>query len=476
MSWLILFSVAEWLIRLVMAAVILRRRFPPATALAWLSLIFFLPEVGLVVYLLVGVNHLGRRRVRTHRRVIGELWTADRAKALKHQAIRPEAIAEQRGMILQAESISGNPIVSGNAVELLPEASGKIDALVRDIDAAERHVHLLYYIFRPDVMGHRVADALERAAARGVQCRLLVDAAGSRAFLRDNLAYRLQSANVQVVAALPVAPWRMKLARLDLRNHRKIAVIDGSIGYTGSHNIVTEDYGHPRAGKWIDLSARFAGPVVAQLQNAFLDDWTFETDERLSSPDLLPALQAVGETAAQVVPTGPNYEGETFRRVLVAALNAARRRIIITTPYLVPDEPTMLALAMAADRKVQVDIVVPGRSDHPIVGAAGRSYYEPLIDSGINIYSYKSGMLHAKTITVDDSFGLLGSANIDVRSFNLNFEINVLLYGEQITHLLRFAQNKYLAESELVDLTQWQQRPMALQYLEHAAALLSPLL
>jgi len=275
---------------------------------------------------------------------------------------------------------------------------------------------------------------------------------------------------------LPVSPWRRKLARIDLRNHRKLAVIDGRCAYAGSHNAVNEDYGHRHAGKWIDLSGRFTGPVVAQFQHLFCEDWAFDTEQTLTGQDLFPALEPTGEIAAQVVPTGPNNEGESFRRVLIAALAAAQRHIIMTTPYLIPDEPTLIALAMAADRGVQVDLVVPRKSDHPMVAAAGRYYYQTLLEAGINIHTYSGGMLHAKTITVDDAFSLLGSANLDIRSFYLNFEVNVLLYGEQVTKHLRFAQQRYLNKCQPIVLSEWRERPLIKQYAEGAASLFSPLL
>ncbi|MFW6060967.1 MAG: cardiolipin synthase [Phycisphaeraceae bacterium] len=474
MSWLALWQILQWTIRIAMVPVILRRRFQPVTSLTWLTLIFFLPEVGLLVYLLVGVSYLGRRRARSHERIVGERRLPSYLAETYRE--RPEVHPEQRTMIIQAEQIGGNSILSGNHVELLPEAGRLVDQLVREIDAAEHHVHLLYYIFWPDAVGERVIAALQRAARRGVQCRLLVDATGSRPLLRSAAMQEMRAAGVRAEAALPVTPWRRKLARLDLRNHRKIAVIDGRTAYTGSHNIVTDDYGNKRAGRWVDLSVRLTGPAVAQLQAAFLDDWAFETDERPDDDELFPPLKPAGQVAAQVVPTGPSHEAETFRRVLVAALNTAQRRIILTTPYLVLDEPSMLALAMAADRGVQVDVIVPRKSDHPLVEAAGRWYYDQLLDANVNVHLYTDGMLHAKTITVDDAFALLGSANLDIRSFYLNFEINVLLYGPEITGELRFAQQRYLAQSQQLNLEQWRARPILRQYVESAAALLSPIL
>jgi len=474
--WLLLFAFAEWSIRVVMIAVILRRRFAPSTAMAWLVLIMFLPWLGLGIYLLVGVNHLGKRRARSHRSAVTQARAKRNPELIARHAVRPQIEPQQRNMILQAERISGNPIVAGNDAELLPDVNTLTDRLTKDIDAAKHHAHLLYYIFSPDDIGKRISESLIRAAKRGVDCRLLADAAGSRALFKSDLYQALISQGVEVHDMLPVSPWRRKLARIDLRNHRKLTVIDGMTAYAGSHNAVNEDYGHRHAGKWVDLSGRFTGPMVAQLQQLFCEDWAFETNQTLQDDHLFPALEPVGEIAAQVVPTGPNHQGESFRRVLIAALAAAQRHIIMTTPYLVPDDPTMLALAMAADRGARVDLVVPKKSDSPIVAAAGRHYYQSLMESGVNIHTYHGGMLHAKTITVDDAFALLGSANLDVRSFYLNFEINVLLYGPAITQHLRFAQQQYLNQSDPVTLSVWRKRPVIKQYAEGAAALFSPLL
>lgn len=476
MSYLTIYAIVEWVIRVGMVPVLLRRHLSPATTLAWLAIIFFQPAIGLVVYLLLGAPRLGRRRIRSYARVGAMTRTAARLAMLDARKGRPDVGAELHPVVLQAEHISGNPIVAGNTMELLADTEGTIDRLVADIDAASRHVHLLYYIFRDDTLGSRVCDALRRAAGRGVAVRLLVDAVGSRAFLGSSTCADLCELGCQVTAALPVAPLRRRLARLDLRNHRKLAVIDGRIGFAGSQNIIDADYGHKHAGVWIDLSGRFTGPVVHQLQLLFLSDWAFETDEHLAGDDLLPDLPVTGEVAAQCVPTGPTHDSESFRRVLVTALSSARRKIIITSPYLIPDEPTLLALYMAVDRGVDVQLVVPVHTDHWLVDAAGRSYIGEMLDNGVTIHHYQAGLLHAKTITVDDAFAVLGTANMDIRSFRLNFELNMLLYGEEVTALMRFAQQGYIHDSVVLSRDAWESRPLPAKLAEDAAALLSPLL
>jgi cardiolipin synthase len=287
---------------------------------------------------------------------------------------------------------------------------------------------------------------------------------------------RLREAGVQLAAALPVAPISRQLPRMDLRNHRKLAVIDGKVAYAGSQNLINASYGRTRCGPWVDLSARFTGPVVAELAAVFNEDWAFETGEELPRPSIDEAVALDHGVPAQVVPTGPSPPGDTFRRVLLAAVQSARKRVILTTPYFVPDEPTLVALQMAADRGVDVTLIVPAHPDHPFTAAAGRAQYGRLMQAGVGIWQYQPGLIHAKTTTVDDAFSILGSANLDVRSFNLNFELSVMLYGAEVTERLRAIQLKYLADSRRIDPEMWSKRPVVKQYAERAVALLSPLL
>ena len=479
MSWLTIYNIVEWSLRLVMVPVILRRRFQSSTALAWLSVIFLLPVVGVVFYFLIGGQWLGRRRLRLHQRVVEMMSTDQRADYLNDLAVRREMDPALMPVILQAQRISGLPILGGNDVELIGDTNALIDRMVADIDAAEHHVHMLYYIFSPDRKDRRIVDALIRAGRRGVTCRLLADAAGSRRFFgrwQRSAVWSLRGAGVRVHRMLPASLLRRRFYRLDLRNHRKLTVVDGRVAYTGSHNIVADRYGNRWAGRWIDMSGRFVGPVVTQLQTVFLEDWTYETAEEPDDEYIFAPLRPAGTVVAQAVPTGPTRESETLLRVILAAINAARERIVITSPYLVPDEPTIQALAMAVDRGVDVKLVVPKRSDHPLVSAAGRAYFERLLESGVHIYLYGAGMLHAKTLTVDNAFALLGSSNLDIRSFYLNFELNVLLYGPEVTRRLRAVQLSYTAEASAIDLDAWSKRPHLRRFVDSAASLLSPLL
>lgn len=468
-----IYLVSEWVIRLVMIPVVTRRR-APTSALSWLAVIFAIPWPGLALYGVFGAHRLGRARAQRRRAVVQSMPDLDRLAAAAGHVERPELTDAQQPLINIAMNMGAMPILGGNETELLARTENVIDRLVDDIDHARRHVHLLFYIYRDDQTGRRLADALCRAAARGVDCRVLVDAVGSWRVV-GSLPQRFDDAGVRFALALPVNPIRRKFARIDLRNHRKLAVIDGRVGYAGSQNIVDPDYGTKRLA-WHDLMLRFTGPAVLHLQRVFLEDWHTEHGELPAGPDILPNPQRAGEATIQVVPSGPTYPVESFQHLVIEALNSVRRRLIITTPYFVPDEASLLALKLAVMRGARVDLVVPRQIDHPLVAAAMASYYAELLEAGVQVHVFRDGLLHSKSITVDDAVALVGSANFDIRSFHLNFELNLLLFGPRPTGELRFIQQHYIDQSHPLDLHAWQNRPAWRATVENMARLLSPLL
>jgi len=462
-----------------MVPVILRRQFAPGAAVAWLGIIFLHPYIGFALYLTVGETRLGPRRVERHRELVEQFRSAMRQAIGGRDETGAMALPPAyQPMIRQAEKISGLPVLGGNEVEFMTDSALMVDRLVSDIDAATSQVHLLYYMFVPDATGERVVKALERAAGRGIECRVIVDAVASRTFFRGPCALsgRLQSAGVKLAAALPVAPLKRELPRMDLRNHRKLAVIDGRIGYAGSHNLVNPDYGGRHGGPWFDATGRFTGPIVSEMGIVFAEDWGFETREILDVPTVGDGVPLNQGTAMQIVPTGPTSPGESFRRVFLAAIQTARTRVMMTTPYFVPDEPTLVSLMMAADRGADVTLLLPLVPDHLFTAAAGRAHFSRLMEAGVKILLYRPGLLHTKSTTVDDTFALFGSANLDVRSFNLNFELTVLLYGADATRSIRRIQEGYAADSIPIDPLAWARRPALKRYTESALALLSPLL
>lgn len=472
--WALAYVISEWLIRIGMIPVVARRR-SPGTALAWLGVIFFFPLGGLFLFLVFGENRLGRRRGKAHGRALEVISSEERRSAMARHIARPHISQAQHDLARLSARLGGIGPLGGNAVRLITNTEAVIGSLVEAIDAAERHVHLLFYIFRDDETGSRVAEALVRAAARGVKCRVLVDEAASRPMLR-HMAHRLRKEGVEVVAALPVNLARLVLARIDLRNHRKVAVIDGRIGYVGSQNIVNADYGHKRVGAWRDMTARIVGPAALQLQEVFCQDWYFETGEGLTDSDVFPAPEQAGDVAVQLVPSGPDLRTDAFQQLLVAVIHEAEERIVMTSPYLVPEEALVLALRLAVLRGIQVDIIVPEVCDQRMVGTAARGFYPELLEAGVQIHVHQDGLLHAKTVSVDDAFGLVGSGNFDSRSFRLNFELSALLYGEHVTRELRARQLDYLKQTRELSLDEWMKRSRVLRSIESTARLVGPLL
>jgi cardiolipin synthase len=464
-----------WLIRLLLLPAIVLRKEKPAACLFWLAIVFLEPWLGASFYLLLGENRLGRKRLaRRQRRHLEFVGAGHRGVEPQH-ILAAAALAGPESPWHTASQLGGLPLVGGNTVELMTRSDTLIDRLIADIDAAEHHVHLLFYIYADDHVGQQVAAALVRARRRGVACRLLADGVGSRRLFR-RLAPELRQQGVEVLAALPVNLLRMLLARMDLRNHRKLAIIDGQIAYTGSQNIIRPTYGHRRAGAWHDIMARIRGPVVQQLQDIFLEDWFHESGTLLEQPGLFPPAVIAGHVAVQAVPTGPDAATEEFQDLIVKAIFLARQRVVITSPYFVPQEAMLLALRLAAQRGVRVELVVPRRSDHPIVDAAGAFYCEHLMRFGARVFRYQRGMLHAKTMTVDDKFAMFGSANFDIRSFTLNFELNLILHDPGTVAQLRHLQEGYQRHSLVARPGAWPSRSWPNQFKMNLAKLLSPLL
>ncbi len=475
LSFPLIYLVSEWLIRLLMLGVVIERH-PPRTAMLWLLVIYFLPWPGLLLYVLIGENRL------PHRRLVKRQALQKKLDALqqRHVPALPSARAVLSHDFLPAvklaETLGKMPIMFGNQVELLADAHDVIEHLIEDIDAAKKHVHLLFYIFEMDTTGRRVFAALERAAERGVKCRLLVDDQGSRAFLRHHAAV-LRSHQVEVYAALPVNLLRAAVARIDLRNHRKIAVIDSRVGYAGSQNIVDPGYGR-KGLQWYDLMVRLTGPVVLELQAVFIGDWYAESDQLLETDDIFPPVKnPQGQGApVQVLPSGPLEAAESYQRLTVAAIYSARRHVLITTPYFVPDEVFLVAMETASLKGVEVELIVPEHSDQRVVGYAARGYFERLLKAGVVIHHYRKGVLHTKCMTIDDSLAFVGSSNFDIRSFALNFEINLIFYQPEFAAELYLQQQSYKADSKLITLSEWLNRPWYKRMLQNITRLLSPLL
>ncbi len=424
----------------------------PPGRLAWFIVINLLPYIGSALYFLFGEIDLGDRASARHDAVFAEI----RRKARRHMGERAatDALIDPlyRPAFRYAASINGFHAVPGNRATLMADASATIRTLIADIDAATDRVHVLYYIWLDDVTGSAVAEALIRAAGRGVRCRAMADGLGSRSFIRSPLWARMRAAGVELAVALPLdRPLRTLLtSRIDLRNHRKITVIDGRITYCGSRNSADPEFRvKPRYAPWVDIMLRFEGPVVAQNELLFLSDWMQATGEAL--PDLaMRAAPVEGGFPAQVVGDGPTERRGATPQLFAALITSARERLILTTPYFVPDATVLEALCAAAYRGVSVTLIFPEANDSWIVAAASRSYYRRLLAAGCAIHEFRGGLLHAKTLTIDGQVTLFGSSNLDLRSFDLNYENNILLQDPGITAQVVARQHGYLASAEAV--------------------------
>jgi cardiolipin synthase len=435
----------------VIVRILLRPHRDPASRIAWVVIVGVLPMVGIVAYLLLGEVNIGRRRVKRLHAVLKSLpqiplHTA--ADSVDSAAAVPE---RHRHLFRLGYSISGFHPVGGNTARLLPDSNATIDAMVADIDSATDHVHVLFYIWLPDHNGVKVVEALKRAAARGVTCRAMADDLGSRTIIRSGHWHAMRAAGVRVAAGLPIGnPLLLLFAgRIDLRNHRKIVVIDDRITYCGSQNCADPEFRvKAKFAPWVDAVMRFEGPVARQNQFLFASDWMTYVDENLDellSKEL--PLPVPGGAPAQVIGTGPTVRYSAMPEMFESLLFAARREVVVTTPYYVPDESLHNALCTTAYRGVDTTIVFPAKNDSWIVGAASRSYYADLLTAGVKIYEYKGGLLHTKSLTLDGEITLIGSANMDRRSFELNYENNILFHDLTLTGAMRDRQQEYIAQS-----------------------------
>ena len=445
----------------VMVRVLLRPHRDPSSRIAWVVVIGTFPVIGILAYLLLGEVKVGRRRVERMRSVLARLPNPRDLAGTDTPAARAEVPPRHQHLFRVGQSISGFDPVGGNRACLLSDAEATIDALVADIDAAADHVHLLFYIWLPDRSGCRVAEALLRAAARGVTCRAMADDLGSRLMIRSPHWRAMAAAGVRLARALPVGNpiLRALHGRIDVRNHRKIVVIDDHITYCGSQNCADASFAiKARYAPWIDLMVRFEGPVARQNQHLFAADWMSQVDDDIGALLRRPLQATHPGLPAQVIGTGPTVRWSAMPEMFDALISSARRELVITTPYYVPSESLQAALCACARRGVATTLVFPARNDSWVVAAASRSYYRDLLAAGVQIHEYVGGLLHTKSLTLDGEVALIGSANMDRRSFELNYENNILWYDAELTSAIRQRQQAYIAHSRQVssaDVANW---------------------
>lgn len=475
-----LWTVAILLIHvLFIARAILRAHREPASRVAWVVVMLVLPFVGIIAYVLLGETNIGRRRAARLREVLAQLPDTARAPGTDSATARPDIPDRYAPLFRVGHSVNGFEPVGGNRAQLLADSNSAVESMVSDIDAARDHVHLTFYIWLPDTNGIKMIEALKRAAARKVTCRAMADGLGSRLLIGSEHWKAMQDAGVHVATALPIGNplLRPLRGRIDLRNHRKIVVIDNHITYCGSQNCADPEFRiKAKYAPWVDALIRFEGPIARQNQHLFASDWMAQVNEDIG--DLLRQPLPNGEPGftAQVIGTGPTVRYSAMPEVFETLMYAARRELFITTPYYVPDESMQLAMCTSARRAVSTTIIFPARNDSWIVGAASRSYYGDLLDAGVQIFEYQGGLLHTKSLTIDSEVTLIGSANMDRRSFELNYENNILLYDPALTAEVRRRQETYLAQSRPVTLDSVSAWPMPRRFWNNSIAMLGPVL
>ena len=480
--WLTLaILIADWLIRIGLALRVFMRRLPVGVSLAWLTVILVFPYLGAVLYLMFGELRLGRKRERRAAAI-------RLARQPQHAQLEPRNDIDWSHRGPECESLAriaarllGNPPLAGNSLQLLEDAEAVFGALIADIERAQRSIYLEFYIWENGGSADEVAEALARAASRGVECRVLLDAVGSRPFLRSRKLKELRGRGIDIRAALKAGIIRMLFVRFDLRLHRKIAVVDGHVGYTGSMNLVDPRFFKQTAGvgEWVDAMARITGPAVQALELVIEEDWETETGEKLKGPGIaVPAepSQAPGRAVIQTLPSGPAAPGKAIQDLLLATIYAARRELVLTTPYFVPDELLLTALASAAWRGIDVTLIVPARVDSRLVRLASAAQRGDLAQAGVKIMEYRDGLLHTKSVTADGELSLFGSLNLDPRSQHLNFEITLAVYDREFTAALRRLQCSSLEHCVPFDLPAWKQRSFSRRLAQAVGRLVSQLL
>lgn len=460
--WMTLAYVGLGLLEVIfMMRAILRPHRDPTSRIAWVMVIAALPILGILAYVLIGETNIGRKRVARAKEVLAELPPPRIDSAESREHIQPAFPERCAPLFRLGMSVNGFPAVGGNQATLMADSNAGIDSIVADMDAAKEHIHLIFYIWLSDNNGLKVAEALKRAAARGVTCRAMADSLGSRALIHSSHWKDMQQAGVHLGIALPIGnPLLRPLeGRVDLRNHRKIVVIDDQITYCGSQNCADPEFRvKAKYAPWVDILLRFEGPIARENQYVFAADWMTYVDEDIRDILEAPVRAPSPGFTAQVIATGPTVRNSAMPETFEALMYAAREKLMITTPYYVPNDAMQAGLCAAAHRGVETTIIFPARNDSWQVGPASRSYYRELLDAGVRIHEYEGGLLHAKTMTVDDDLALVGSANMDRRSFDLNYENNILLQDETVAGLVRERQGVYLASSRAVraqDIEAW---------------------
>jgi cardiolipin synthase A/B len=471
----------DWILRIGFAIHVVMRRQPIGISLSWLMIVLLFPFIGPLIYVLLGENWLGVVRSKWAAKM-GEhykAWKSRQTPWIYNSWSDPLSDPAQLSRIVAAAS--GEQPLGGNGLTLLHSAEAVFESMIADIDRAQACCNMEFYIWEVGGVADDFCASLSKAAQRGIQVRILVDAVGSRGFLRSPQCAALREAGAEVRAALVVSPLRALFYRFDLRMHRKTLIIDDRVGYVGSQNIADPKIFRNGAGfgQWVDAMARIVGPAVDSLSMVFFEDWHFEqADYGVANQwESVRPIPAVGGSApVQVIPSGPGTESEAIMQILINAIYMADHDLLITTPYFVPDESLQRALISASRRGVDVTLVVPQRVDSRLVRLASRPFLRQLAAAGVTVAEYHAGMLHTKSITIDRDTSFFGSLNLDPRSLELNFELMLVIYDETFTRDLIALQKEYVRQSHILTPDRFALPSVPVRFAESCVRLISPLL
>jgi len=473
-----LFFIADLTIRLGLSFRILMRGNTVGVTFAWMTIVLAVPYLGALLYILIGEHRLGEKRTARAREAI-ERSIAWRSALIKQFPDNTIAMPERLKLLdRQACKIIGYPTLPGNKLVLLPDYQSIFRELINDIQSAQISCSLEFYIWEAGGLADDLLETVINAHNRGVKFKILLDSVGSKNFLKSSQAARLRETGIKLTEALHVNPFKMLFQRADIRNHRKIAVIDNCIAYTGSQNLVDPRYFKQDAGvgEWVDLMIRVEGPAVSALDNVTAMDWSVEAHEPDNFPTSTISTRLAGDIPVQVVPSGPVFREGAIHELITSIIFNARNELIFTTPYFAADDALIEALVAAVNRGVEVTLIVPARIDSLLVRYAMPAMLDTLIAHGIRVAQFDNGLLHTKSITVDSTLSIVGSVNIDMRSLWLNFEISLFVYDSKFTQQVRDLQMTYISQSTFIDSEHFSQRTVLQRLAANIMRLFAPVL
>ena len=484
LNWLLIIELLYLLVLVIVCVRIIYDTNSTVKTLAYLLLAIFIPLFGIFFYFAFGINY--RKRELYSKKIINDdnLWTQIKENISTYSVQTYFNTAESDRPNKQLAKYLSNemsPLTPGNTARLLINGEEKFPAVIQALEEAKDHIHIEYYIYENDKIGQTIEEILIRKAKQGVSVRFIYDDFGSRG-IRKNIAIRLRNAGVETYPFYKISFLRM-VNHLNYRNHRKIIIIDGKKAFVGGINVSDKYINEPASGNnlfWRDTHLMLEGPGVYYLQYLFICDWNFCSGKALENikhyfPDEY-RNNPPGDKIIQIAASGPDSINPTILYSLLYAVYQAQEEILITTPYFIPDQSLMDALIVAALAGVSVQLLVPEKSDSRLVQLAACSYYADLLSAGVKIFFYQDGFVHAKTLVVDKKLAVIGTANMDVRSFDLNFEVNAIVYDGELAASLANVFNADIKDAILLDKDAWSNRSISRKFLEKIARLVSPLL